>query len=152
MPDQGQTILGVKRALSREDGWTVAYVCVPNTPHIGVVPITTPEGSSEQRYPDVVATNELVIRLIEVEIKLTREVGTDILTRFKEMTTALQSSQMWKSWRRHVQEECGLSMPDTPRLSKELVLCTDTPPIDNSVAERLRSQKISVTARENFTP
>jgi len=152
MSSQGQTILNVRRTLKQGDGWAVAYVCVPNTPHIGVIPITTPEGSSEQRYPDVVATNGLVVRLIEVEIRLTEEVGTDILTRFREMSAALQSSQIWESWTQDVREVCDLSMPDTPHLSKELVLCKETPPFDGTVARELKSRDISITAGENFSP
>ncbi|TON15434.1 hypothetical protein CGH61_24080, partial [Vibrio parahaemolyticus] len=65
MAKQGNVTKEYASFLSR-NGWTVVYVCIPNTVHIGVVPIPTINGASKQRYPDIVAIKDEQLLIVEV--------------------------------------------------------------------------------------
>ncbi len=93
MAGQGATIGLIAEALE-SNGWTVVFVCVPNTPHIGVVPIPIEGGSSNQRYPDVLSFRDGVLRLTEVEITLSEDVVEKTILRFDEQITALKKTRL----------------------------------------------------------
>ena len=57
MATQGFITKSISKQLT-QDNWHVVYTCIPNTPHINVVPIRTSSISSSQRYPDIVIEKE----------------------------------------------------------------------------------------------
>lgn len=119
---QGEVTRAVSRLLQAA-GWRVVYSCVPNTPHIGVIPIPTPSGSARQRYPDILATDGEVVRLVEIEPRLTRGVATNIIERLGEQVTALSGDEVWEPWRRHVERSHGVLMPPHFVPRADLVIC-----------------------------
>ncbi len=96
-----------------QKGWEVLYICIPNTPHVGVVPIPTSHGVSKQRYPDIAAIKNGRILLVEVEMSLTESVVQDIRLRFAEMREALASSETYRSWSAKVELATKRKMPTT---------------------------------------
>src|SRR5690242_13591863 len=68
MPGQGEVVQSIVHTLTA-NGWRVAFSCLPNTAHVNVVPIPLRHRTAKQRYPDIVATNEVLVRLIEVEMQ-----------------------------------------------------------------------------------
>jgi len=130
--------------------WTVVYSCVPNTPHVGVIPIPTPSGSARQRYPDILATDGTVVRLVEVEPRLTRGVATNIIQRLGEQVGALSVAEAWESWRRHVEESHGLSMPREFVPRTDLVVCAGLSPSHQPQLERLAAAAIAVSELTTF--
>lgn len=94
-------------------GWSVAFTCRPNRPHIGVVPIPTRSGVGRTRYPDLVATDGRSVRLVEVEPRETGAVLTDIRGRFIDHYLALSDPRAYTSWKGAVEQATGVAMPAT---------------------------------------
>lgn len=143
MANQGATTKEIARTL-QEVGWQVVYTCIPNTPHVNVVPISTPSGSSNQRYPDIVAFRQDDTKLIEVEIRLNRQVTNDLVIRFKDMIDALKDDSAWQLWRHHIYKTTGYHLPKRFRPHCDLVICQPIPTSTRWLAEELKSQNISV--------
>ena len=120
MAGQGATIREVAACL-REAGWTILFVCVPNTPHVGVIPIPT-SGIARQRYTDIVAVRGSTIRLVEVEISLNERVAEDIAARLSEQRSALQRPATWLEWSSRVRASTGAALPTTPEFECSLVV------------------------------
>lgn len=151
MAGQGKITLKAAQDL-KADGWQVAYVCVPNTPHIGAVAIPTKHGSSRQRYPDIVATNGSVLAVIEVEMSLSQIVAIDIVERFREMRMSLSEQSTYAMWRDAVRRECAVKLPEQPELRFCLLTTRAwTPSLDEEV-QRLQEEGISVYAARAFRP
>jgi hypothetical protein len=150
MSNQGDVIRITKQGL-KEKGWNVVYTCIPNTPHVGVIPIPTPQGSSEQRYPDIVATTGPVVRIVEVEINLTEQVVLDIRTRFSEMTSALTNSSVRSQWRKNISNSSGLTVVEDFRIEKDLVVCLENIPDDSPLVRDLHSSGIDVHSKTGLT-
>lgn len=127
MPGQGAVTISIANAIRQNQKWHLVYSCVPNTTHLGVVPIPTPMAVGNQRYPDVVAVNKEIVWLIEVEIRLTMKVARDIQHRFAEMKSALSQEPIWKTWRNQVERVAGLVMPTEFSSRTTLVICTGNP-------------------------
>ena len=104
------------------DGWSVAYVCIPNTAHIGVVPIPTAHGSSKQRYPDIVALKGNRLLIVEVEISLNEYVYEDITLRFSEMNYSLSNEDLFLNWRWLVSHNCGTDIPLDVNIENQLII------------------------------
>lgn len=136
MSGQGSVTNEVAAALRRA-GWRVAFACIPNAVHHGVVPISTPGGSARQRYPDVLSVGQEVTRLIEVEMRLTTPVADDIALRLEEQVIALSDPDYWEIWRRHVEEIHELPMPSTFSPLQELVICGPDSSPDAALIQRL---------------
>lgn len=120
MAGQGSTIRSVAGRL-HDAGWTVLFVCVPNTPHVGVVPIPT-TGAGRQRYTDIVATRGAVVRLIEVELSLSDAVAEDIAERLSEQRAALRAPATWVEWSARVTAATGGVLPTVPIIECELIV------------------------------
>lgn len=120
MAGQGATIREVAAAL-REAGWNVLFICVPNTPHVGVIPIPT-SGIARQRYTDIVASKGSTIRLVEVEVSLNEGIAEDIATRLSEQRSALQRPTTWQEWSARVTASTGTSLPIKPDIECLLVV------------------------------
>jgi hypothetical protein len=148
MAGQAVATNAVAEALT-EAGWRVVFVCVPNAVHHGVVPISTPGGSARQRYPDVLAVDGMVTRLIEVENVLTEAVADDIALRLGEQTLALEDSGYWEIWRRHVEATHGIAMPATFAPIPELVIGGERR-LDEALVARLASAGIRVCRLLDF--
>jgi hypothetical protein len=149
---QGSTIKAVARELE-SSGWSVVYVCIPNTPHVGVVPITIKDGSAEQRYPDIVAYRDQITKIVEVEMGLTENVLYDIQTRFQEMVEALEDLEAWDTWRQHIHKVTGHSLPIGFEPECELVVCAPTsnaqiPDPIPLVTSRIETMVVVVPAKE----
>lgn len=133
------------------DGWTIVYICIPNSPHINVVPIPTRTNHSKQRYPDVVAVRGEVTKLIEVEPRLTLSVAKNIALRFRESGDALSDTKLWNSWVSQVQSLTKISMPKSFESSFDLILCHDLKPYHEVAASYLRLLNISVNGVGSLT-
>lgn len=151
MAGQSSIIRQTREALQRA-GWIVAYVCIPNTAHVGVVPIPTPEGVSRQRYPDIVCMKGEITRLVEVEMRLNENVARDILLRFTEMNAALRRPERWELWRTQVARECGVKMPErfVPRF--DLILCSAVGVEDSGPLRLLEENGIHVCVDPKLIP
>jgi hypothetical protein len=143
MAGQGSTTNDAVRELN-QNGWTVVFACVPNTPHLNVVPIPTAGTSSKQRYPDILAFRDHTIRLVEVEIKLSYDVAIDILTRFQEMASALASPDIFSSWRMKLFGDTGYLLPEDFHAEYELIVCTPLRPSAQQLIDTLRDASINV--------
>ena len=151
MAGQGKFIQRVAQAL-KADGWEVAYVCVPNTPHIGAVAIPTKHGCSRQRYPDIVAATGGILAVIEVEMSFSRGVATDIIERFGEMRMSLSEPSTYAMWRDAVRRECAVELPEHPELRCCLVTTRTWMPSLAEEAQRMGEEGISVYAARDFRP
>ena len=148
---QGETTAEAERAL-KSMGWEVAFVCIPNTPHIGAVPITTASGASCQRYPDIVATQGTVIALLEVEVALSVGTATDIVERFRDMRIALANPHTYGMWRRAVEQQSGVSLPEQPAITCTLITCKDGAGDLETALTILASDSISHFRGSDFSP
>ena len=133
-------------------GWQVAYTCIPNTPHVRAVPIPTSRGTSCQRYPDIVACAGDVLALVEVEITLSESVAGDIRDRFREMAAALADSDAYSHWRGAVRRQCGVLLPETPRLACCLVTCRPIGAGKRELQAQLHDHGIESTSFQDFSP
>jgi len=148
---QGTTINSIADTLE-SNGWNVIFVCVPNTPHIGVVPIPIEGGSSNQRYPDVLAVKGDVLRLTEVEVKISDDVVNKTIERFAEQQTSLRDVQTWQSWSARIQSLTGIELPAACQLYCELVVCNDLRPNNNAHVSRVTAAGIRVFDTQNYEP
>ncbi|HCG5907771.1 TPA: hypothetical protein N2898_003778 [Vibrio parahaemolyticus] len=121
MAKQGNVTKEYASFLSR-NGWTVVYVCIPNTVHIGVVPIPTINGASKQRYPDIVAIKDEQLLIVEVEVSLNINVYEDISLRFFEMRASLSNAALFLSWIRMIKHTTGLDIPEFISIESQLVV------------------------------
>lgn len=109
-------------------GWHVVYACVPNTAHLGVIPIPSSGPRSRQRYPDIVAVRGGVTRLIEIEPRLTRAVLSDIAGRFDDHVDALTTSSVWTTWCESIDKRNAFLMPEVFRPQLDLVVISNWSP------------------------
>lgn len=123
MANQGKITRKIAKMLSN-DRWNVIYTCIPNTPHINVVPIPSVKGISQQRYPDILAYRNGETLLVEVEISLSKGVALDIIDRFNDQIKYLSIRENWKSWSEHVTEQTVYKLPDSFSSKCLLILCT----------------------------
>lgn len=151
MAGQGKVTLSVASELEVA-GWEVAYVCVPNTPHVGAVAIPTKHGSSRQRYPDIVAGSGAVLAVVEVEMSLSPSVATDIIERFREMRVSLSHRPTYEMWRDAVRRECAVDLPELPELSCCLVTTRPWRASLEDEVQRLRGEGIWVCVATDFQP
>jgi hypothetical protein len=121
MAGQGKTTRLYATRLT-DEGWKVLFICIPNSPHVGVVPIPTSHGVSKQRYPDIAALKNDQLLLVEVEMGLSDAVSQDIVLRFNEMRQALGNPALYRSWSQRVGLVSGHEMPLTPRIESRLLL------------------------------
>jgi hypothetical protein len=103
-----------------ENGWSVLFKCVPNTIHIGVVPI--PIGYGKTRYPDIVAYQNGVMKLIEIEPKLNSEICQSLKVRLEEQRTALGNRKIRSDWIRSLTMKTGVSIGIEFDIECELVV------------------------------
>lgn len=151
MAGQGKVTLSVANQLESA-GWHVAYVCVPNTPHVGAVAIPTKHGSSRQRYPDIVAGRSTVLAVVEVEMNLSRGVALDIIERFREMRTSLLDTPTYEMWRDAVRRECAVVLPAVPDICFCLITTRPWRTSLQDEARRLRDEGILVFPASDFRP
>ena len=149
MAGQGDTIRRIARVLT-ESGWDVVFVCVPNTPHVAVVPIPVKNGSAKQRYPDIAAYRGDITRLLEVEMSLTEGVANDIQERFTEFIGALRDPQCWCTWREHVKSQTRHVLPKNFVPRCDLVVCRNLKPDQQRYVEILRRVNIRVSNASSF--
>lgn len=123
------------------EGWKVVYKCIPNTPHIGVVPIPTSSGSSSQRYPDIVAYKDDEVRFVEVEIKLNAQVAKQLIERFDDYTGYLSKENNWALWKQQVFQYTGHMLPNGFCPVCDLVICSPVS-TQEALLELLRNHKI----------
>jgi hypothetical protein len=147
---QGDTIRAVAAQLKSE-GWSVHFVCVPNTPHVGVIPIPCNGASAKQRYPDVLASNDRTTKFVEVEPGLNENSATDLETRFSEMLAALNDPPTWQLWRDHVVATSKKPMPQTFLPECDLVICTKGG-LSPTLVTRLQQKGIRVLPTSKYTP
>jgi hypothetical protein len=150
MPGQGKVTKQVVSTLF-DSGWTVLFSCIPNTPHVGVVPITVFKGTSRQRYPDVAATRNGKIWLIEVEMHIDAGVASDIRTRFREMRDSLQDGEIYRKWRGAIFNRTQVELPDKPVILLSLVVCSVLNPASNELVRSLDAEQISVCSYQDFS-
>ncbi|MCI0565157.1 MAG: hypothetical protein MN733_42365, partial [Nitrososphaera sp.] len=130
-------------AFLNTNGWTIVYVCVPNTPHVNVVPIPIASGS-KQRYPDIVAFRGQITKLVEVEMKLNSNVAENIQIRFDEAVAALSDQHAWENWRQHIHRVTGLLLPHRFVPECDLVLCKPPGPKQSKLVAALQEASINV--------
>jgi hypothetical protein len=143
MAGQGKTTRKYAAQLS-SDGWNILYICIPNTPHVKVVPIPTSHGVSKQRYPDIAAVSNDRILLAEVEMNLTEAVAQDIILRFVEMQRSLMSPELYSMWSKKVETVSKHKMPPKPMIETRLKIINGVDQRSISLAEQLQSQGILV--------
>ena len=143
MAGQGKTTKDYAAALV-VDGWTVLFICVPNTVHLNVVPIPTSHGVGKQRYPDIAAVKGNVVLLVEVEMSLTSAVAIDITLRFQEMLTSLLNPEIYAEWATMVSRNLQEILPSTPIFEFRLVLVRNLSLSHQPYLEKLSSYNIGV--------
>ncbi len=136
--------------LLKGGGWQVVFTCIPNTPHLKVVPIPTAHGVSKQRYPDILAYRDAITRLVEVEITLNDFVAQDIETRFREMVEALRNPGTWGTWREKIRNDTGHTLPEIFVPQCELVLCRKLRAAHAPIIEALNHVGINVSSAEQY--
>lgn len=149
MAGQGSTTIAIAELLST-DGWQVAYTCIPNTPHLGAVPIPTAQGGSRQRYPDIVACRGDCLAIIEVEITVNSRVARDIVERFGEMREALSDPERYSIWRAAVLRSSSVSLPEQPRVVCQLVICRGTDAVVRAFLPGLATDGIGLVVAAAF--
>lgn len=127
-------------------GWNILFVCIPNSVHVGVVPIMTSHGVSKQRYPDIAAMMGNSILLVEVEMSLTNAVADDIVLRFAEMREGLSSSEVYRAWSSKLEIITGLKMPESPDLEVQLLLVNGISEKTAALVHRLNQARIPIVA------
>ena len=143
MAGQGKTTREYAAQLSKE-GWSILYVCIPNTPHVKVVPIPTSHGVSKQRYPDIAAVRNDRLLLTEVEMNLTEAVVQDIVLRFDEMQQSLMSPELYSLWSKKVEMVSKHKMPPVPMIETRLKIVNGIDQRSIDLAHQLQSQGILV--------
>jgi hypothetical protein len=143
MAKQGKVTKEYAGFLSRS-GWTIVYVCIPNTVHIGVVPIPTLNGVSEQRYPDIVAIKDDVLLIVEVEISLNANVYEDISLRFSEMKTSLSNDDILLNWIRMIYHTTGVDISALMSVESQLVVIKPISERSTEYKQLLECQSIAV--------
>lgn len=131
-------------------GWHVVFKCIPNTPHLNVVPIPTAHGVSKQRYPDILAYRDATTKLLEVEITLNAFVAQDIETRFREMVEALSEPHAWRLWRDKIRRDTGHTLPEIFIPQCDLVLCKKLTAAHAPFVEALKRAGINVSSAEQY--
>ncbi len=149
MAGQGVTTQMISHRLV-DQGWSIVYTCIPNTPHVLVVPITIYGGSSKQRYPDIVAYRNNITKLIEVEVRLNEDVARDIRLRFNEMCDTLLDKRNWELWRAQILKVTTLSMPLEFIPSCDLVICSTIDPGLQNLVEYLGTASINVIEARSY--
>lgn len=143
MAGQGKTTREYAAQLS-SDGWSILYICIPNTPHVKVVPIPTSHGVSKQRYPDIAAVSNDLILLAEVEMNLTEAVAEDIILRFGEMRQSLMNPELYSLWSKKVATVSSHKMPPKPTIETRLKIVNGVDKRSIGLAHQLQSQGILV--------
>ena len=143
MGGQGKTIRLYSTRLAKQ-GWKILFLCIPNTPHVRVVPIPTSHGVSKQRYPDIAALRDERILLVEVEMSLTEAVAHDISLRFNEMRQALANQDIYRAWSQKVELVSDNKMPETPIIETRLKLVNGLDERSTRYADLLKLQGISI--------
>lgn len=143
MAGQGKTTRQYAKSL-KEEGWEIVYTCIPNTVHLGVIPIQTIDGASKQRYPDIVAYRENSLLLVEVEISINLNVYEDIKLRFKEMTETLSHEDKFLEWREKIQEVHGIHIQSDSEILRRLVLLKSPNKINSKHIDKLENLNINV--------
>ncbi|GGO67265.1 hypothetical protein [Bowmanella pacifica] len=124
-------------------GWNIVYKCIPNSVHVGVVPIPILNGSSKQRYPDIVALKMNTILLVEVEINLTDSVSEDIILRFDEMRESLLDNNNWRDWTSKISKNSGLDLSSVSNIDCELILVKKISSRHQNKITKLRDKSIN---------
>lgn len=143
MAGQGKITREYATQLS-DDGWNILYICIPNTPHLKVVPIPTSHGVSKQRYPDIVAVKDNRLLLVEVEMNLTKIITEDIVLRFTEMRQSLFDSNIYSMWSKQVEFVSTYKMPTKPIIETRLKIVNGVNQKSFSLVNQLESQCIMV--------
>ena len=151
MAGQGATTSLIARTL-RDAAWTVVYTCLPNTPHVGVVPIPTKGATTAQRYPDILAFKNSLVSLTEVEIRLTPDIYVKAIERFREQRTTLADGPMYRDWAARIGELLGFHLPTTPVITCDLVLCNRLTAKQLTLMESLAKHQIRVVSADAYTP
>jgi hypothetical protein len=116
------------------------------------VPIPTNGGATAQRYPDILSFKGDYLRLSEVEISLTADIGEKAIERFDEQRVALSSRSAYSDWAARVLELTGKVLPDAPVMICELVLCSRPVPKLATVVAKVTANKIVVVAAADYKP
>ncbi|MDU9127602.1 PDDEXK family nuclease [Klebsiella aerogenes] len=143
MAGQGKTTR-LYASMLREEGWNVIYTCIPNSPHVRVIPIPTAHGVSKQRYPDILAIKNNRILLVEVEMTLTNSVAQDISLRFSEMQKSLENIDIYRGWSRAVEISSNVTMPITPDVEMRLKLVNGLNAESSPLLQTLGQQNITL--------
>lgn len=145
MAKQGKVTRDYANTL-KSNGWNIAYTCIPNTVHIGVVPIPTSKSSSSQRYPDIVAYKDGVLLLVEIEVTLNKSICDDISLRFSEMNESLMDEQILNGWVKLVRGFVNFSITDVNKILNELVVVNEIKSTSIKYKENLEKLKIKVVS------
>jgi hypothetical protein len=143
MAGQGKTTRLYASGLTA-GGWNILFVCIPNTPHVKVVPIPTSHGVSKQRYPDIAAVKNGCLLFVEIEMSLSAAVVEDIGLRFREMRQALASPDIYRAWRNKVELVSGHVLPETPIFETRLKLVNEADMRSHQLVSQLESQDIVI--------
>lgn len=143
MAGQGKTTREYAKQLINE-GWNVLYICIPNTPHVRVVPIPTSHGVSKQRYPDIAAEKDGYLLLVEIEMNLTEAVVQDISLRFNEMRHSLINPDLYRAWSNSVESVSKHKMPASPIIETRLKIVNGITRKSTNLVYQLQSQGISI--------
>ena len=142
MATQGNISNNYARKLEN-DGWTIIFKCIPNKPHVNVVPIPTINGISTERYPDIVAIKDNYTLFVEVEISLNNATVTNIIERFIDYTSSLNKQECWKTWTDKIENLTGKSMPITYIPLRTLVICKKYGEKERYLVDRLSANDIT---------
>jgi hypothetical protein len=152
MAGQGDTTNAIA-AILQDAGWTVVFKCIPNSTHVGVVPIPiTQGGAAKQRYPDVLSFRDDDLRLTEVEIAISEEVVEKTIERFSEQMLALSIPETWSAWRARIAGLTGHQIPAVCTIRCELVLCKPIKDIQVPLLAKLNAHLIPAYTIATYVP
>lgn len=149
MATQGFITKSISKQLT-QDNWHVVYTCIPNTPHINVVPIRTSSISSSQRYPDIVAYKGDQTLFVEVEIKLNSNVKDQMIERFQDYIDALKEKENWDIWRNQLNTLTNYNLPSKFNPIALLIICNNISDDNATLINDLRQNKILCFTASTF--
>ena len=149
MATQGSITKSISKQLM-QDKWNVVYTCIPNTPHINVIPIPTSSVSSSQRYPDIVAYKGDQTLFVEVEIKLNSDVKDLMIERFQDYINALKEKRTWDLWRDQLNTLASCNLPSDFNPIALLIICNNISDDNATLIDDLRQHKILCFTASTF--
>jgi hypothetical protein len=149
MASQGKVTQERARFLENS-GWTVIYQCLPNSPHIGVVPVPV-RIDGEQCYPDILSFKGATLMLTEVEPRLNILTANNIQRRISSQIMTLQNTRFLEEFCNRLSEITSINVPSIRHIEAELVVISVLKDESISALEILSKSNVRTYHAKNAT-